>query len=84
MDETVSSGGDGGEGGVSGAGSLAGDDLDAEGELIDDGYVGPNMSYVPEGLDDHQVGTSASEEDLLKSDEGAAVGDEIFDVSVHT
>ena len=29
-----------------------------DGDLIDyedDGYVAPNMSYVPEGLDEHEV-----------------------------
>lgn len=73
VDETVSSQGEVGEGNVSGGGSLAGDDLDASGDIIDDGYVGPNMSYVPEGLDDHQVG--ATDEDLLKGDDGAPVDD---------
>ena len=33
-----------------------------DGDLIDyedDGYVAPNMSYVPEGLDEHEVHYSA-------------------------
>jgi hypothetical protein len=74
----------GGEGDVSGGASLAGDDDlsgGVDGDLIDDGYVAPNMSYVPEGLDDHEVGAasaSAQEEDLLKGDDAA--GDDSFEV----
>ena len=58
-----------------------------DGDLIDyedDGYVAPNMSYVPEGLDEHEISSGAvegskNEEDLLKEDEAEA-GDDSFEV----
>ena len=63
-----------------------------DGDLIDyedDGYVAPNMSYVPEGLDEHEISSasavegSKNEEDLLKEGEGeeAEAGDDSFEVS---
>ena len=70
------------------------DDLSGgvDGDLIDyedDGYVAPNMSYVPEGLDEHEISSGAAveggknEEDLLKEGEGeeAEAGDDSFEVS---
>ena len=37
-------------------------------DLIDyeDGYVAPNMSYVPEGLDEHEVGSGGGAKVRLK------------------
>ena len=62
-----------------------------DGDLIDyedDGYVAPNMSYVPEGLDEHEISSGAvegskNEEDLLKEGDGeeAEAGDDSFEVS---
>ena len=72
-----------------------------EGDLIDyedDGYVAPNMSYVPEGLDEHDVtgggGAAANksgnnEEDILLKGEGEddgeeEAGEDSFEVSYST
>ena len=75
--------------------SMISDDLSGgvDGDLIDyedDGYVAPNMSYVPEGLDEHEVigggenKSGGNEEDLLKGgedDDEEEAGDESFEVS---